>query len=258
MKEKMTGKNQSIEKTFSIIEVMAQSQDAMRLQDIARSVRYPASTTLRMLNTLMSLGYVRQNPDSLRYSLSLKFSTIGDRVKSQYSIRDIVHPYLAELAQRCGESACMAIEEDMTVVYIDVVSGPDNMLKTLQRIGKSAPMHSTGVGKLMLLNYTDDQLAQLAASKGLVRLTGNTITTLAGLSAELTKVKQQDYAMDDEECEIGARCIAAPIRDYSGRVVAGISISGPVTRLTPEQAQVSKEIVKEIASRASQELGHNI
>ncbi|HAL73777.1 MAG TPA: IclR family transcriptional regulator [Clostridiales bacterium] len=255
MKEKLTSKNQSVEKTFYMIEIMSQSSGAMRLQDIAAKAGYPPSTALRMLNTLMTMGYVRQDPDSLRYYLSMKFSRIGDLIKSQYSLRDMIHPYLVELAQRCGESSCLAIEEDKTVVYIDVVNGPDNMLKTLQRIGKSAPMHSTGVGKLLLLNYSDDQLVTLAKTKGLDPLTAKTITSLDDLSAELSRVREQGYALDDEECEIGARCIAAPIQDQNGYVIAGISISGPAARLTREQADICKDIVIEIARRASRELG---
>ena len=151
MTAKLSKLNQSVEKVLQIIEIMAHERQPMRLQDVAAGCGMPASTVLRMLNTLLVYGYVNQDPHSLRYSLSLKFAQIGSRVCEQVSLRDIVHPLLAELSRECREASCLAIEEDMEVVYTDVVDGPDSMLKIMQRIGKRAPMHSTGIGKLLLL-----------------------------------------------------------------------------------------------------------
>lgn len=255
MKEKLTKKNQSVEKIFQIIEAMAESSGPVRLQDLSQKVQYPASTTLRMLNTLLSYGYVNQDVETSKYSLSMKFCKIGEAVKSQFSIRDLIRPYLHELSEKCQESACLAIEQDMTVVYIDVVEGPDKMLRTMQRIGKSAPLHSTGVGKLMLVNYSQDQLEAFVQKRGLEPLTEKTITSLEALRKELDKVKTNGIALDDEECETGARCVAAPIRDYTGKVVAGISVSGPTSRITMERVVHIKGIILGIAGRASNKLG---
>lgn len=255
MKNRLTERNQSVEKTLQIIETMAENRGPMRLSDISSKVRYPASTVLRMLNALISLGYVKQDADTSKYLLTMKFCRIGELIKSQYSIRDIVRPYLEELARRCQESSCLAIEDDMTVVYIDVVDGPDKILRTLQRIGKMAPMHCTGVGKLLLLNYSEEQLKSLVERKGLPKLTENTITTLHDLGEELKKIRMQGYALDNEECEIGARCVAAPIRDYTGRIVACMSISGPATRITMEKIENVKDIIIEVSNLASLELG---
>ena len=156
-----------------------------------------------------------------------------------------------ELADRCQESACLAIDQDMMVVYVDVVDGPDNMLKTMQRIGKRAPLHSTGVGKALLIDYSNHEIEHMI-KKGLTPLTPHTITTKEDLIAELEKIRKKGYAIDDEECEIGARCVAAPIWDYTGRVVAGISVSGPVSRMNIEKIEYVQTIIKEIASKASQ------
>lgn len=240
---------------MQIIETMAENKGPMRLSDISAKVKYPASTVLRMLNSLISLGYVKQDQETSKYFLTMKFCRIGEMIKSQYSIRDIVRPYLEELSYRCQESSCLAIEEDMTVVYIDVIDGPDKILRTLQRIGKIAPMHCTGVGKLLLLNYSEEQLKYFAEKKGMQKLTDNTITTLEDLTEELEKIRIQGFALDNEECEIGARCVAAPIRDYTGRIVACMSISGPASRITMERVQNVKNIVIDISNRASRELG---
>lgn len=257
MKEKLTKKNQSVEKVFQIIEAMADSKGPMRLQDISKKVKYPASTVLRMLSSIIELGYVYQDKETSKYSLSLKFCKIGESVRSQFSISEIVHPYLVELSERCQESACFAIEQDMMAIYLDAVEGPNNMLKTLQRIGRSAPLHSTGVGKLMLLNYDDNKLSELVKQKGLIKLTDKTFTTLESLKAELEVIRKQGYAFDNEECEIGARCVAAPIRDYTGKVIAGISVSGPISRITWEKVDTIIKVITEISETISQKLAFN-
>ena len=257
MSNKLTKTNQSVEKMFQIIEVMAESREPMRLQDIASHVDMPTSTTLRLINTLMNCGYANQDPLTLRYSLSLKFMYIGSLVNSQINIRDVAHPYLVELSRKCKESVCLAIEQNMEVVYIDVIDGPDGMLKITQRIGKVAPMQSTGVGKLMLLNYDSESLDCMISSKGLIALTPNTITSKQDLLAELGKVKKQGYALDDEECELGARCLSVGIKDYTKKIVAGISVSGPTTRMTMDYIEKIKDEVLETSRIISEILSYN-
>lgn len=256
MSEKLAKNNQSVEKVLQIVETMAKSREPLRLQDIAFKVDMPASTTLRFLNTLLKCGYAHQDPLTLRYSLTLKFMYIGGLVSSQISIRDIAHPYLLELSKKCDESVCLAIEQDMEIVYIDVIDGPDGMLKITQRIGKLAPIHSTGIGKLMLLNYDSEQLNRMIEVKGLKSLTPNTITSKEELLSELNKVRMQGYALDDEECELGARCLSVGIKDYTGKYVAGISVSGPITRMTMDYIGAIKNIVIETADQISKHLAY--
>lgn len=230
--EKQTRLNQSVEKALQIIEVMASAREPMRLADLAQQVGMPPSTTLRMVNTLVEHRYAYQDVTTLRYALTFKFAQIGAMIGARFNIRDMARPYLAELSRRCAESTCLATEEDMELIYLDVIDGPDGMLKITQRIGKRAPMHSTGVGKLILTQYSREQLQRLIHTKGLVRLTDNTKTSPEALERELEIVRAQGYALDDEECELGARCVAAPIRNYEGRIVAGISVSGPIFRMS--------------------------
>lgn len=257
LKRTSTKTNQSVIKIFQIIEIMANNKGPIKLQELSEKVKLPPSTVLRFLKTMMICGYVDQDPETQKYSLSFKFCHIGYLVSSQISIRNVIRPFLVELADRCQESACLAIDQDMMVVYVDVVDGPDNMLKTLQRIGKRAPLHSTGVGKVLLLNYSEDEIDRLIEKRGLAPLTPNTITTKEDLIAELQKVRAKGYAIDDEECEIGARCVAAPIRDYTGKVVAAISVSGPVTRMNIEKIERIQNIIKEISAKVSQKLGYS-
>lgn len=255
MKEKLAKTNQSVEKVFDIIEVLAKGGSPMRLQDIAEKSNIPASTTLRLLNTLATYGYANQDPETLRYSLSLKFALIGSVVASQNNIRNIIRPYLFELSKLSGESCCLAIEEQMEVVYIDSVDGPDSMLTITQRIGKRAPMHSTGVGKALLTNYNEEMLAELVKEKGLVPLTSHTITDLDSLTKELASLRKKRYCLDDEECELGARCIAAPLRDYSGKVIAAVSISGPIVRMSHQKIETLSGTLLSIVDQIEKHLG---
>lgn len=244
MKEKITKTNQSIEKALQIVEILARRRGYMRLQDISEEAEIPAPTAMRLLTALANYNYVTQDEETHKYSLTLKFAQIGSMVKSQFSISEVARPFLVELAHRCNESVCLAIEQDMEVLYIDSVDGPDSMLKTMQRIGKRAPLYSTGVGKLMLLNYGPEDLERYVARTGLKALTKNTVTTKEGLQKKLEEIKRRHYALDDEECELGARCVAAPIRDYSGAVIAAASISGPTIRMTEAKLQAySREVV---------------
>ena len=109
----------------------------------------------------------------------------------------------------------------MCMLYLDVRMRQNQRLMNMQQVGNSSPLHSTGIGKLLLLNYSEEQLDQMIARKGLTRYTEHTITTKAALLAELDKVRRQGYALDNEENEVGSRCMACPIRDYSGDIVAG-------------------------------------
>lgn len=235
MREKLAKTNQSVEKVFDIIEVMARAGISMRLQDISEQANIPASTALRLLNTLATYGYANQDTDTMKYSLSLKFALIGSVVASHNNIRNTIHAHLRQLSITSGESCCLAIEEQMEVVYIDTVDGPDNMLTITQRIGKRAPMHSTGVGKAILSDFSEDKLNQFLKIKGLKKLTDKTIISPVMLVEELNILRQRRYCLDDQECEVGARCLAVPIRDYSGKVIAAISISGPIVRMTHDK-----------------------
>ncbi|MCX7787791.1 MAG: IclR family transcriptional regulator [Spirochaetes bacterium] len=251
-----TKRNLSIGKAFHVIEVMASQGGPMRLQEIAQGTGMPASTVLRFLSTLKEYGYVDQVRETSQYFLTMKFCRIGNQVSKQVRIRDIVRPYLERLSREFEESVSLAIEQNFHVVYVDVVDGPDHMLQTLQRIGKIAPLHGTGVGKCLLLGFDEFRLEELVRRQGLPALTPNTIHSLEALKAELETVKRQGWAIDNEECEIGARCVAAPIRDYSGRIVAAISTSGPVFRMTREKMEYMKIRITQAAEEISQLLGY--
>ncbi|MEY8338066.1 IclR family transcriptional regulator [Lachnospiraceae bacterium 62-35] len=256
LKEKASKKNQSVEKAFAIIEYLSEKEGPQRLQDIANDLGMNSSTVIRFLSTLHGCGYVDQERDTLKYYLTYKICAVANKVSSKIEINGTLRPFAKEIAAALKESVCLAIEQDMNVVYIEVVPGPDQMIKTMQRIGNLAPMHCTGVGKLLLLNRNERYIDKMIERRGLPKFTDNTITTKEGLMKELEEVRRLDYALDDEECEIGARCISLPVRDFSGDVVAGISVTGPIFRMDEIISDKNIAYLKQVALEASRKLGY--
>lgn len=247
--------NQSVYKVLRIMELLAEEREPMRLLDISKSLKINSSTALRFLATLEKYGYVTQEKDTSKYYLTFKICTLANKVSSGIDIRDTVRPYLKQLSKVFGESTCLGVEQDMKIVYIDVVEGPDQMLRSMQRIGNIAPMHCTGIGKLFLLNYSDLEVDKFIEIIGLKRFTENTLTSKEQLLDELAKIRECGYAYDNEECEIGARCVAFPIYDYTNKVVAGMSITGPSSRLTDSFINSRLQYLDKAATEISQKMG---
>jgi DNA-binding IclR family transcriptional regulator len=248
-------KNQSLRKALQILEGMTNINTPARLQDIARTLKIPQSTLLRFLNTFIDFGYVNQDPSTSCYYLTLKLSELGARTKGNFPFQSSLVKYVKQIASASNESASLCIEQDMQMVYIAIEEGPNHMLQTLHRIGHIAPMHATGVGKLHLLNYSDSRLEDLEKKFGLPRYTKNTITDMGALKREIAWVRKSGYAMDDEECEEGVRCVAVPVKNFEGRVVAAMSVSAPVTRMDKKKINDFVPFLREIGIRASKELG---
>lgn len=248
--------NQSAGKVLRIMELLAEESEPMRLLDISNSLKINTSTTLRFLATLEKYGYVSQEKETLKYYLTFKICALANKISSGINIRDMVRPYLKQLSKTFGESACLAVEQDMKIVYIDVIEGPDQMLRTMQRIGNIAPMHCTGIGKLFLLNYSESKIDRLIEREGLERFTENTLTSKQQLLDELDRIKELGYAYDNEECEIGARCIAFPIYDHTKKVIAGISVTGPTSRLTDAFIETRKVYLQKSVNEISQKNGY--
>ena len=254
--EKTGVKNQSVLKALDIIEYLAQSgNEPKRLQDIAKGLSMNASTVLRFLTALGERGYLQQDPVSLRYSLTMKICSISNQVSGSLHLFDVAEPFMRQVSEVFQESVCLAVEQNMEVVYIGVVQGPDQMLRTMQRIGNRAPMYCTGVGKLLLLNHSDSDITKLT-EKGMTAFTKNTITTREELLKELHEVYLRGYAFDNEECEIGARCVAVPLRDYTRKVVAALSVTGTIFRLTDEKLRDNLPYLRDQAEALSRKLGY--
>lgn len=249
--------NQSAVKTMRIIELLAKNgNDAMRLNDIAKALNMNTSTVLRFLASLRSLGYIEQNLDTSKYYLTLKLNAMIARIDIISFLREIAHPYLHSLSICFNETVCLGIERDMKVVYIDIVTGPEKMVRSEARIGNSTSMHCTGIGKLLMLNYSDEKIVKWEEHMGFKIYTEHTIKTHDALVSCLKEVRTKGYAFDNEECELNARCVAVPIRDYTGKVIAGISVSGTISHLSETTINKNMAILIDAADKISWQMGY--
>lgn len=248
--------NFSVAKLLRIIEIMAFEKKPLRLQEIAHSANMPQSTVSRFLAALVNAGYATQNEETMKYQLTLKFCRIGNAIHSQFSIRDICKPYLMDLSQKCCESAYVSVEENMAIVYLDSAEGSSNTLTTQRKTGWIASMHATAAGKVLLLNYSSQLMQKYLDSRGLPQLTMNTITDKEQLLITLEHIRSDGFAIDDEENEIGVRCVAAPVYDYEEKIIAAISVSGPTSRMNYQKINHIKDYVIATAADISRILGY--
>lgn len=253
---KIPASNSTAEKMFVVIEALASHPEPTRLIDLAHELGMNQTTTYRFLTALVNSGYAVQYGDTDRYAMTFKICRLADNVKSQYSIISMLHGFVVEANQVFMESAHLSRRENDSLVYIDNATASSQMLSIRQYIGKVAPLHCTGAGKLFLAEGGEAELDMFLSRNQLGCYTSHTITTKEGLIAELGRIKQCGYALDNEECEIGVRCVAAPVYDFTGKMVAGLSISGPTTRITENKIpEISAELM-DIAKRASTVLGY--
>lgn len=247
--------SQSSLRLMDIIECLAASSQPMRLQEIAKKTGITQSTVLRYIYALQSENYVYQEEETSRYALTWRICNLTRNLTSQLSLRNITTPFTNKLANELKRGVCLVIENDNKCLYLDCIESP--LSRTLQRIGKTAPMHSTGSGKILLTTKTEHELSHYIDEVGLVQYTRNTITNPAKLKNELNRIRANDYAMDEEECEIGLRCISSPIRDFRGQIVAAMSIFGSTDIMTDHH--VFEEIyprLKETTKMISARLGY--
>ena len=263
MKENVKGAKpnnlvQTIERASAILDILGQNPQGISVRDLSAQIELPKGTTHRFLSSLSYLGYVRQDPKTRNYSLGLKLVELGQLLLSQLDLRKEAEPFLRDLAERALETVHLVFLERNEIVYIDKVEANRNQsgLKMASRIGLRNPAHSCAVGKVLLSHLSDEEVNDFIKEKGLTKRTENTITDPGALRGHLQTVKEQGYAIDDEENEKGIRCVAAPIFNEAAKAVAAVSVSGPGFRVTKKVIQESlKKEVMETALKISQRLG---
>ena len=224
--------SQPIDRLFSIIEYLAQKRLPVRLIDISSALSIPQPTVLRYLRSLSLKGYVYHDSNSGMYALTWKMCKLSDNINTDMVLKSIVSPFLTELAYTFELGACVVIKHGLGTIYLDVVGDPKNKTNTTMRIGKNAPIHTTGSGKVILSSLQDHEIDNIINNIGLPRLTNNTITNKRDLFNEINKIRECGYGIDNEECEDGHKCISVPIYDYTGGVAAAISLFGSIYEMT--------------------------
>ncbi len=249
---------QTIERMSLILDRVGQSPQGTSIKDLSTALKLPKGTIHRILSSLSFFGYIRQDPETKNYFLGLKLMELGALLDNQLDLRKAAEPVLRELSEKTGETAHMVILDMGEVVYIDKTETQHatGSLKMVSKVGSRNPTHCCAVGKVLISYFPEEKLDDLIREKGLPQRTPHTITAPALLKEHLREVRRSGYAVDDEENELGIRCLAAPVFDGKGSPVAAISVSGPSLRVTREMIEdVLKKEVMKAALEISRRLG---
>ena len=244
---------ESVTRAIKIIECFSESGFELDLSEIVHKTNLPKATVHRILATLKNGGLVNQDSENRKYKLSLKLFELGSLVFRKLKLREAALPFIEELSEKSGETVHLGILDKDEVISIEKADSSFSLRSSIY-IGKRAPAYCTGVGKALLAFQPPDKTRLLLQSKR-KKYTANTITDANKLKEELEKVRKEGFAVDNMEHEEGVRCVAAPLRNYEGKVVASISISGPSIRITEGKIPQLVLMVKETAKNISKELG---
>ena len=244
---------QVIERMFSLLDVLASHQDPVPLKQLTERTGLHPSTAHRILNDLV-IGRFVDRPEAGSYRLGMRLLELGNLVKARLDVRDAAIGPMRELHKLTHQPVNLSVRQGDEIVYIERTYSERSGMQVVRAIGGRAPLHLTSVGKLFLAHDDPQRVRAYATRTGLAGHTRNSITNIATLERELSKVLQHGTARDDEELELGVRCMAAGILDDQGKLVAGLSISAPADRL--EEAWMDR--LKATASQISAALGHRL
>jgi DNA-binding IclR family transcriptional regulator len=221
---------QVIERMFTLMDVLASKEEAISLKEISEKSGLHLSTTHRLLNDLATGRFV-DHPQPGSYRLGMRLLELGNLVKSRLNVRDAALLPMRELHKLIQQPVNLSVRQGDEIVYVERAYSERSGMQVVRAIGGRAPLHLTSVGKLFLAADDPQRVRAYATRTGLSGHTKNSLTQLAALERELSKVRQYGNASDNEELELGVRCMAAGIYDDQGTLVAGLSISAPSERL---------------------------
>jgi DNA-binding IclR family transcriptional regulator len=237
---------QVIERMMKLLDVLAEHADPVPLKQLAIETGLHPSTAHRILGAMAGSGFVERS-DAGVYRLGIRLLELGSLVKSRISLRETAMPAMLRLHAATGESVNLGIRAGDEIVYVERTSSGRSAVRVVHIVGARAPLHTTATGKLFLVEDGPDKIRDYARRTGLPASTPTSITTLQALEKELDKVRRHGVAYDLDEVENGVRCIAAGIRDDSGELVAGLSLSTPSERFNQDWAPLIRQTADEIS-----------
>jgi IclR family KDG regulon transcriptional repressor len=216
-----------LSKVFSIIEdVVAKQYKGVTYSDIVTALKLPKSSVHRILKDLTGLGYLKFNPETKKYSGSLRLAALGAEVMSNFQLRDHIRPYLLELHRETEHTTNLGVLDGLVGVFVDKIESKDFGIKLFSEIGKTFPLHCTGLGKI-LLAFSPTDVASKLLETPLEAMTEKTITDPEVFKKELALIQQQGYARDNEEITRGILCVAAPVFGFMREMIGAISLAFP-------------------------------
>ncbi len=243
---------QVLERTFALLDVLASHQEPVPLKVISAKTGLHPSTAHRILNDL-TIGRYVDRPEVGSYRLGMRLLELGNLVKARLDVRDAALGPMRELHRMTHQPVNLSMRQGDEIIYIERAYSERSGMQVVRAIGGRAPLHLTSVGKLFLAQDDAQRVRAYATRTGLAGHTRNSITNVGALERELARVQREGTARDDEELELGVRCMAAGIVDDQGKLIAGLSISAPADRLDEGWL----ERLKATAAQISASLGHH-
>lgn len=243
-----------LERPVEILKFIASADGAPTLTELHDGLGLPKATLHRLLSELVQHRLLRVDPRTKGYSLGGMLLELAFATWEGSDIRKLAEPYLADLKQQVNETIHLAVPEDSGITYIDKLEARDHM-RIFSAIGKRAPLYCTGVGKAILGTMSTAELKKALDGVDLTPHTTNTLTTQAALIGSVRELNTYGYVLDMEEHEIGIRCVAAPVLNFRGEALAGLSVTGPAARMGLDRLRSIGPLVSDCAAKISKELG---
>lgn len=242
---------QVIERMMSLLDALADSNEPASLKNLAAETGLHPSTAHRILAAMTQARFVERQ-DAGTYRLGIRLLELGHIVKSRINLRDIALPHMQTLHEAIGEAINLGMRHEDEIVYLERTSSGRSLVRVVYLVGGRAPLHLTSLGKLFLASETAQGIRDYARRTGLPGKTPHSLTTLTALESVLDTVRKEGIAYDDEEAELGLKCVAAPIHDAEGDIVAALSVSAPTERHDPTWI----EQIRQTAHAVSRDLGY--
>ncbi|MBN1106986.1 MAG: IclR family transcriptional regulator [Deltaproteobacteria bacterium] len=244
----------SLHKVLDIIEVVSKVGSAGTRQ-LSSLTGFPPPTIHRIISTLVERHYLKQDPVTKKLSLSIRFLELGTAVQLQFNLATVARPHLEKLMEEARESVNLAIRDGDHAVYLEHVRSEYSMLQLFTKPGARVHLYCTGVGKMFLSLWSEEEVRAYLSRIEIRAKTAHTLVKPEHIVENLSKVRAQGFAVDDQETEMGVRCVAALALNHKGEPEAAVSISGAAMRITPERIPFYARMVKDCALEISRELG---
>jgi IclR family transcriptional regulator, KDG regulon repressor len=246
---------QSLERAFAILEDVARSRDGISLAELSKHLGLHTSTTFHLVQTMVSLGYVRQVRETRRYRIGRPLFALAAAARDEIELVSMATPVLEELSAESGETGHFGVWSGGAVLVLAKTPGA-GAFQIAGTAGVVRPAYATGLGKALLAALSPQQLERFLATTELRPLTPKTLVEPDRLRHQLDEIRRNGIAFDDGEFDVEVRCVAAPIRDFTGQVCGAIGMSGPIWRLSLQGLQEKAQLVCRAAVRLSQALGY--
>jgi DNA-binding IclR family transcriptional regulator len=246
---------QSVDRALKILDLFNEFETELKITDISEKLMLHKSTVHSLLKTLQTHQYIDQNPENGKYRLGMKLFERGNLVIHSLDIREIAKPHLNTLSKETLQTVHLVVLDGKEGVYIDKVEGVTSSA-LYSRIGRRIPIHCSSVGKALVAFKSNEEIEKILEGYEFDTRTEHTITNKEDFLKELDLVRQTGYSRDNQENEPGVNCVAIPVRNYTGEVIAAISISSPAMRFNEEQKALHIDLLKKEASNLSKKLGY--